>query len=443
MTFSDWKNDAVGCRASCAGYRTRDDGRADAGRAIELLCRELLSRRGEAVGRAIAQEILTVYERMDEPQRLSFFQLMRDAFAPDRDAVGAAAARFLDDPSDTALATLARSVEAPRQELFRRLNMAKGGTGSIIRMRADLLSALQADKSLRAFDTDLLHLLGSWFNPGFLELRRIGWWCEAAVLEKLIAYEAVHEIRDWDDLRRRLDSDRRCFAFFHPALPNEPLIFIEVALTRGVARRIDAVIDAPAGSARAADADTAVFYSINNCQDGLRGISFGNFLIKLVVAELQAELPDIATFVTLSPVPGFVRWLNGDGRALAETATGQPLGALIDSDGIVRNQPPDEFKRPILALCAHYLTEVKRGTRPLDPVLGFHVGNGATLESINWHADPSPNGLQQSLGVMVNYAYEMDSIVENHEAFATSGTIPVDPEITELKRWIAMLRTAA
>ena len=292
------------------------------------LAESLLSERGEASGAIVARELHEVLRILVAEDRLNFQRFLTTDFAPDATVVRAAAETYLSDPSAEAAALLAQATDPPRQELLRRMNMAPGGTSALVAMRKEIAGRLRDEPTLRLLDSDLKHLFASWFNRGFLELRRIDWQSPAAVLEKLIAYEAVHEIHGWDDLRRRLAPDRRCFAFFHPALPDDPLIFVEVALVEGLAGAIQPLLvqdsDDDAARNRAARADTAIFYSISNCQDGLRGISFGNFLIKQVVEELKNELQHLTRFSTLSPVPGFRRWLT---KRLA--STDDPAAALL------------------------------------------------------------------------------------------------------------------
>ena len=396
---------------------------------IVTLSRALVSGRGEASGVAIARQILELYRRLKPTERAQFFAFLAEGLAPEPKPVEAMARAYLAAPGPEALTRLQRAVESPRQEYFRRLNLAPGATAEILNLRKDVLQALREHPGLKAVDEDLRHLLVSWFNRGFLVLRRIDWNTPAAILEKIIAYEAVHEIKGWDDLRRRLEpADRRCFAFFHPSLVDEPLIFVEVALTAETPAAIDDVLGEAKKSTAAAAPTTAVFYSISNCQEGLKGISFGNFLIKQVVEELARERPSLTTFVTLSPVPGFARWLN---RGLTETdaeilAPGERVGlAGLGSDGWI-DVPAVEarLKTPVLALAARYLLTAK-GTdgRSLDPVARFHLGNGARLERINWRADRSPRGLKEAHGVMVNYRYDLKEIETNHEAFANEGKV--------------------
>src|SRR6266478_4947294 len=277
------------------------------------LAATLLSERGEASGALVARELHQGLRILDGRDRHGFQRYLASEFQPDTAALRAAAERYLDDTSAEAAAALAQAADPPRQELLRRMNMAPGGTGALVAMRSELAAHLRSEPELKLLDADLKHLFASWFNRGFLELRRIDWQSPAAVLAKLIAYEAVHAIKGWDDLRRRLAPDRRCFAFFHPALPGEPLIFVEVALVEGLATAVAPLLsqdsDEETAGTQAARVDTAIFYSISNCQDGLRGVSFGNLLIKQVVEELQAEFPQLERFSTLSPVPGFRRWL--------------------------------------------------------------------------------------------------------------------------------------
>jgi malonyl-CoA decarboxylase len=315
------------------------------------------------------------------------------------------------------------------------MNMAPGGTSALIAMRSEITPRLRGEPELKLLDADLRHLFASWFNRGFLELRRIDWQSPAAVLEKLIAYEAVHEIKGWDDLRRRLAPDRRCFAFFHPALPDEPLIFVEVALVEGLATAVRPLLsqntDEDAGRAQAERADTAIFYSISNCQDGLRGVSFGNFLIKQVVEELQAEFPRLKRFSTLSPVPGFRRWLN---RRLADARNADAaLLQDVETDGWWRDPAGSERLRPdVMRLCAVYLTQPPLPGNHIDPVARFHLGNGARLERINWLGNTAPRAIVESFGIMVNYLYDHDSIEDNHEHFVRGDAIVRSRDVDRL-----------
>ena len=390
------------------------------------LAAKLLSERGEASGALVSRELNDVLRALDTDDRHGFQRYLADGFQPDRNALRAAAEHYLTDSSAEAAAAVAQAADPPRQELLRRMNMAPGGTGALIAMRREITGHLRDEPELKLLDADLKHLLASWFNRGFLELRRIDWQSPAAVLEKLIAYEAVHEIKGWDDLRRRLAPDRRCFAFFHPALPGEPLIFVEVALVKGLATSMPPLlsqdVDEDASRAQAANADTAIFYSISNCQEGLRGVSFGNFLIKQVVEELQAEFPRLRRFSTLSPVPGFRRWLTqqlADGGAA--DASSLPDAAR---DGWWKDQQQSEALRAdLMRLCATYLTRRPSPGGRIDPVARFHLGNGARLERINWLANTAPRAIRESFGIMVNYLYDHDSIEANHEAFVHDGTI--------------------
>jgi malonyl-CoA decarboxylase len=399
------------------------------------LAATLLSERGEASGAQVARELHHVLRALDPDDRHSFQRYLAKEFQPDKTALHAAAERYLADSTAEAAAALAQAADPPRQEVLRRMNMAPGGTGALIAMRSELTAHLHDEPELKLLDADLKHLLASWFNRGFLELRRIDWQSPAAVLEKLIAYEAVHEIKGWDDLRRRLAPDRRCFAFFHPALPGEPLIFVEVALVQGLATAMPPLLapqtDEEAARTQAARADTAIFYSISNCQDGLRGISFGNFLIKQVVEELQAEFPQLKRFSTLSPVPGCRRWLM---KRFAEASDpGTALLPELQRDGWWHDLTQSEKLRPaLMRLCALYLTGRSSPGSRVDPVARFHLGNGARLERINWLGNAAPRAIQESFGIMVNYLYDHDSIEDNHEAFVRDGTIVRSPDVDAL-----------
>ena len=387
----------------------------------------LLSGRGEASGAALARELIEALNALSPADRVAFCGHVASGFTPDEATLRDAVEAWLADPSPAHVAALSDAAEPPRQELLRRMNQAHGGTAALVSLRQEILGALRANPELTPLDSDLRHLFASWFNRGFLELRRIDWNTPAAVLEKLLVYEAVHEIQGWTDLRRRLAADRRCFAFFHPALPGEPLIFVEVALVHGLAAAVEPLLapdtDTAAQEARARAADTAIFYSISNCQDGLRGVSFGNFLIKQVVEELKQDLPRIVQFSTLSPVPGFRRWLARRAEEPGPPLDAETLAALDDPATWASPEASVGFEQLLTRLCAHYLTETVPGNGALDPVARFHLGNGARLERINWRGNVARRALRESYGVMVNYLYDPDTIEANHEAYATAGLV--------------------
>ncbi len=408
------------------------------GDGIEELSRALMSSRGEAAGVALARRILNAYADLPPEKRLAFFQFVHDAFTPDPERVRDAAVAYLNDPGEGTLWTLTQSVEPPMQEFLRRLNMAPGATAQIVAMRTDLLGFIKTHPALDGVDASFRHLLGSWFNRGFLVLQRIDWSTPANILEKIIRYEAVHQIRDWSDLRRRLDPrDRRCYAFFHPSLIDEPLIFVQIALTDRIPGSIQELLSEESKMNGGPEPSTAVFYSISNCQKGLSGISFGNFLIKQVAADLQKEIPSLRTFVTLSPIPGFHRWLE-------RARTGHELDYLDETQAealeIAENhlwwgdEDRAERLRPVLmAACAHYLLLAKSASgMPADPVARFHLGNGARLERINWLGDVSDKGLRESHGLMVNYQYVLKDIERNHEALVNHGAIAASKAVRGL-----------
>ena len=390
-------------------------------------CRTLLRARGEASVVTLARGALDTFARLDAGERRRFFDFMLRDLGPDAEALDAAIENYRNDPGPDTASALAQAADSPRRTLLGLLNTAPGGTADLLAMRAALLDALAEAPALKPLDDDFLYLLRAWFNRGFLDLRRIDWRTPAFVLEKLIQYEAVHEILDWEDLQRRLAADRRCFGFFHPSLPDEPLIFVQVALCPGLASSVHDLIFSEVE--RDIEADTAVFYSISNCQRGLQGISFGDFLIKQVVHELAAEMPRLRRFATLSPIPGFRSWL-ADARG-AQRLPGAP-GDLDNPEWPANADIDDEQREHLLRLCAHYLLREKRGRRPLDPVARFHLRNGARLERINWMGDPSPSGLAQSAGMMVNYVYDEAEVVANHEAFANDGRIAHAARIARL-----------
>ena len=401
----------------------RAEGRG--GEDIRELCRALLRTKGEASVVTLARRTLDAFADLDPQGRDAFFEFLRSDLGAEPAALDAALERYRAEPSPETAAALAAAAEPRRQELLRLMNTAPDGTRDILGMRVALLDALTRRRELKLVDDDFVHMLRSWFNRGFLDLHRIDWRTPALVLEKIIEYEAVHQILDWEDLRRRLESDRRCFGFFHPSLPDEPLIFVEVALCKGLAGSVTDLLFGEVDPD--VDADTAIFYSISNCQRGLTGVSFGNFLIKQVVRELAAENPKLHRFATLSPVPGFRKWLireAQEGRLPA--APGGEVAALdgIETPGWLADSAPGEhLKFRLSQLCAHYLLRAKRGNHPLDPVARFHLRNGARLERINWMSDPSPTGLVQSAGVMVNYVYDEADLVANHEAFVNEGRV--------------------
>lgn len=392
---------------------------------IETLCDMLLSSRGEASGMALAAEILQRWMQMDAVGRQGFVRILHEQFGPDIARLNKAIDRFRSDKASDAIIELHQAAEPRRQELVRRLNLAPKGTAKLVEMRERLLASRNASEQFRAVDADLSHLFGSWFNRGFLTLRPIDWSTPADILERIIKYEAVHEIAGWEELRRRLaPSDRRCFAFFHPRLADDPLIFVEVALTRATPSAIADVLDEKRSPIAAQDATTAVFYSISNCQDGLRGISFGNFLIKQVVEDLRRDLPGLKTFVTLSPVPGFAGWLA---RLKSGDVSAQTLEILklLDDPSWVNDPLRSQTLKPVLlSLAARYFVkERSEGKRPLDPVARFHLGNGARLERLNFLADRSTKAMRQSHGLMVNYLYKLEDIETNHEALAQDGEV--------------------
>lgn len=402
--------------ATIFSKRRKTDGRLEP---LIALCRELLSERGDVSGARLAVQAAEAYRGLRQEDVGAFFDWLARDLAPDVEAVRRAAHRYIQQPDAAELAALQQVVESPRLELFRRLNMAPGGTALLIAMRRHLLAFPDGHPARTAVADDLLHLFRSWFNRGFLVLQRIDWRTPAVTLERLIEYEAVHQIQGWRDLRRRLEVDRRCYAFFHPVLPDDPLIFIEVALTHGISSDVRPLIDPKAPVEEPSRADTAIFYSITNCQEGLRGVSFGNELIKQVVEDLGREFPRVRTFATLSPIPGFRRWL----------VARDPLWEAYDV-----GEATASTRRELTALCAHYLLNARRNDEPLDPVARFHLANGATLERVNWMADPSAAGIERSFGLMANYVYRPEDLERNHEAYARKAPVIASREIHRLAR---------
>ncbi|MEL0165543.1 MAG: malonyl-CoA decarboxylase [Alphaproteobacteria bacterium] len=388
---------------------------ADDDKPIEVLCRDLLTSRGDVSGMSLAQLVLDRYADFNDDEKLALFTLLANEMDVScGDAVSALQA-YESAPTAANYAALTKKIEPARLQLIRRLNQTQDATTQLVAMRRDLLRLLDQHPDLAKLDIDFKNLFTTWFNRGFLVLRPITWGSPAHILEKIISYESVHAIQSWDDLRRRLQpDDRRCFAFFHPAMPDEPLIFVEVALTRGTPNSIQTILSETHRSLAAVDADTATFYSISNCQAGLAGISFGNSLIKTVVQHLLRDLPQIKTFVTLSPIPGLVKWLNETNQ--------------FD----VASDP-----QKLAPLAAHYLLEAKhRNGQPRDAVARFHLNNGAFVEAVHADADISANGLAQSCGVMVNYRYDLTKISANHEAYANQQSVVASKAVKALAEQI-------
>lgn len=401
---------------------------------------------GEVAARARTADLATTYGELDRDARRRFLGVLAKDFGTSRPAVDEAIERYraAQSPSERATgeSALRDALTPPRRRLLTQFNGVEGGVKFLVDLRADLLSIASQSPALGGLDDDLKELLSSWLDFGFLELTRLTWRSPAALLEKIIAYEAVHAIRDWEDLRNRLDSDRRCYGLFHPSMPGEPLAFVEVALCNGTARSVQRLLDesAPAGDARRAD--TAVFYSISSPQKGLRGISFGEYLIKRTVDALSHDLPRLARYATLSPIPGFRVWLDHrltrQPDSLVVPGTAHRLGPgsvrqLLDEP--VWTEPTDPahpISDTLLPLCARYFSERRADGQPIDPVARFHLRNGARLDRINWLGDVSPKGLRQSLGLMVNYRYDLDDIDENHEAYANERALAVSPAVERL-----------
>ena len=428
----------------------------DADRVRKQMRACLEGRGGEVSARSRAAALGRAYMSLTAEGRARFLRILATEFDTDRQAV-AAAAVGLDELDDWGgrkrrERQLRAALEPPRLRLLTQFNALPDGVKFLVDMRATLLELAAGDAVFADLEADLKSLLANWFDVGFLELRQITWDTPAAIIEKLIEYEAVHQISDWNEMKSRLGVDRRCYAYFHPRMPDEPLIFVEVALTAGIADNIQTLL-APRAEPGAPDsADTAIFYSISNCQRGLDGIGFGGFLIKRVVDQLAAEMKRLAAFATLSPIPGFRAWLErhladapgelltrGERRALAAFgdagADAESLAALLARPGWHEDEAlAKALAAPLARLCAHYLAREKRGARARDPVAHFHLSNGARMERVNWLADISPRGLAQSAGLMVNYLYEADEIPRNHEAYTGAGEIPASSRFRALLR---------
>ena len=423
-------------------------------RELKPLFEEIRAQRGgEVSARERAENIAMIYRDAGLPQRTAILDLITHEFAPNRDelesAITAIRAAVNDAELSQAEARLRVALNSPRAKFLAQFNLLPEGVKFLVDLRADLLAALPRAPALEVLRVELDGLLESWFDPGFLEVRRITWYSPALVLEKLMAYEAVHPIQSWNDLRNRLDTDRRCYAFFHPRMPNEPLIFVEIALTRGLPASVQLLLDQNAPVQDPQTADTAVFYSISNTQKGLRGVSLGNLLLKRVIEDLRRDLPRLGVFATLSPLPGFRKWLNhalSEKRALlpeAEIAkfaqsVGHPQPESALADALARPEwPVDQrlgaaLREPLEKLAARYLMLEKAGAHPLDPVAHFHLSNGALVSRIYWLADTSAHGMEQSYGMMVSYRYDLPDVEENHERFQRDGHIAAARRVLRL-----------
>ena len=411
------------------------------------------ARGGEVSARARAAELGETYLVLAAEGRKRFLEVLAREYDTDASAVDSAAAALgsAQQPSERkqAEAALRVALRSPRVRLLRQFNELSQGAKFLVDLRAELMQFAGDDVDLTGLDADVRGLLESWFDVGFLDLERITWETPAALLEKLIEYEAVHAIRSWQDLKNRLEVDRRCYAFFHPQMPHEPLIFVEVALVDGMANDIQALLDESAEIGDPEQADTAIFYSISNCHQGLAGVSFGSFLIKRVADDLAHDLPNLKTFATLSPIPGFRGWLGhleAVPQSLLSEAEAHHLGSTVEAGGdgnvLMRLLDDESWHRdatltatlePILMrLCAHYLLRERRGERARDPVAHFHLSNGARVERINWLADRSPRGIEQSAGMMVNYRYQLDHIEKNHEAYRGSSKVTATTSVRRL-----------
>lgn len=402
---------------------------------IISLCDDLISNKGAAFGITVARDITDLYHTLSPDNKLLFFKKINEKFKPDHNKVNSAIETYKREQNDKNLFKLFVISEGQRRELFRRMNMSPNGISTIVSLREDLLQILNDNKDLKPLDNDLRELFKSWFNPGFLKLTKITWDTKAAVLEKIIQYERVHKIKDMNELKRRLGEDRRFFSYFHPALDDEPIIFVQVALTNGLGKSIQEIMKPTTGNEK--KYDTATFYSISNCQEGLTRVTLGNFLIKRVVYEIQEELPNIKNFGTLSPIPGFRDWFttldegviqNILGKIPYSTVSFLRSSSLKVGDGrIVSN------KKAIIKLVAHYLmNEKNKKDLPINDVCRFHLGNGAIIEDIVINANVSEVGFNRSFGVMVNYLYELKNIEKNHEDYVNNKNIIISDKLKKL-----------
>jgi len=392
---------------------------------IESLCRMMMDSDGEYSSLLLAERILNAYEKLDQAQRLDFFNLLSTEYDVDVDDIKAAARTYERDSNAGNLLHLTAAAEPGRQELLRRINLVSGGTRRLVKMREHLLTAMRENPELKKIDTDFHHLFNAWFNRGFLLMEPLDWTTPAHILEKIIAYEAVHEIESWSELRSRLEpADRYCYGFFHPSMEDEPLVFVEVALTDQIPRGIGEILRRDPATEAPENPSCAIFYSISNCHRGLAGISFGNFLIKQVATSLKLRFPQLKTFSTISPAPGFRRWLE-----LQAEERDDVTSLLAEFDA----QADENLQDNLGKFAAAYFLEQKNGrNQPLDPVARFHLKNGAILERINILGNPSDKGMERSLGTMVNYVYDLSKVEDNHEEYVRNNRIIASAQVKKL-----------
>ena len=387
---------------------------------ILSLCDDLISNKGAAFGITVARDITELYQTLSIENKILFFKSINEKYRPSFTKVNEAIDVYKNSQNEKTLSDLFKVSEGKRRELFMRMNMAPNGTSIIVSLREDLLKILKENRDLVSLDEDLKHLFKSWFNPGFLKLKKITWDTKAAILEKIIKYERVHHMKDMNELKRRLGEDRRFFSYFHPALEDEPIIFVQVALTNGLGRSIQEIMKQSSGDEK--KYDTATFYSISNCQEGLSRVTLGNFLIKRVVYEIQEELPHIKNFGTLSPIPGFVEWFSYLEESKIKNILGniknQDVMFLKSKDLKIGDKRIIDNKEAIIKLVSHYIVNEKNSDGfPVNDVSRFHLGNGAIVEDIIINANISDIGFKRSFGVMVNYLYELKNIEKNHEEY--------------------------
>ena len=402
---------------------------------ILLLCDDLLSNKGAVFGITVARDITNLYQELSNENKLNFFKKLNEKYKPSHTKVGEAISLYLKSQNEKNLSLLFKVAEGKRRELFRRMNMAPNGTSIIVSLREDLLKFLGVAQDLVPLDNDLKHLFKAWFNPGFLKLKKITWDTKAAVLEKIMKYERVHHIKDLNELKRRLGEDRRFFSYFHPALEDEPIIFVQVALTKSLGKSIQEIMKPLINGDQ--KNDTATFYSISNCHEGLSRVTLGNFLIKRVIYEIQEELPHIKNFGTLSPIPGFAQWFSYLEENKLKTIMGNfknDLAFLKSSDLKIGDTRILENKEELTKLVAHYLiNEKNQKGLPINDVTRFHLGNGAIIEDIAINANVSDTGFKRSFGIMVNYLYELESIEKNHEDYMTNNKVVLS---NKLKKYL-------
>lgn len=430
-------NEVTGTARAIIGTLDPNLPKQDLTRLHQQMCDCINPKGGEITARHNTVKLGKIYLGLSEAGKEKFLLLLLEKFDVDYQKIKEIFSLLKEDFGYNQQQELEQSIRAPRHQILKQFLSLSNGLKFVVDMRADILKLLKKNPDLSKLENDLRNILSTWFDIGLLDMKTITWDSPASMLEKLIAYEAVHKITSWNDLRNRLDSDRRCFAFFHYKMPAEPLIFIEVALTNDISNSVQSLLDESAPITDKSNINTAMFYSISSAQPGLTGINLGNFLIKHVVQQLIYEFPKIKYFVTISPIPGFIKWLNSN---IDNLQINQQIKDKIQQTCIQKGEANDVIKQQLISLCAYYLLKIKRNLKALDPVANFHLSNGASIRQIHWNADQSEKGWKQSCGIMVNYHYEINKIDYHYERYISKGIISSARSLESLSKTIKMLQ---